>query len=85
MYTGASVAFYCSKDYGVSLSFTEAEYVAMATGSRVTIFMRRVWHDISADDDIGCTTLKEKYRSGDGFGEGTTTATPHGDGNVIRP
>lgn len=57
----------------------------MATGSRVTIFMRRVWHDISADDDIGCTTLKEKYRSGDGFGEGTTTATPHGDGNVIRP
>ena len=38
---------------------TEAEYVAMATGIRETIFMRYLWSFLLPDRDVGCTTVKE--------------------------
>ena len=44
---------------GVTLSSTEAEYVAMAAGIKETIFLRYVWSFIFPDRDIGCTLVKE--------------------------
>ena len=59
MCAGACVLFYSRTQKCTTLSTTEAEYVAMATGIRETIFMRYVWSFIFPDRDVGCTTVKE--------------------------
>lgn len=59
MCAGACVSFYSRTQKSVTLSSTEAEYVAMATGFRETIFMRYLWSFIFPDRDVGCTTVKE--------------------------
>ena len=59
MCAGACVLFYSRTQKCITLSTTEAEYVAMATGIRETIFMRYVWSFIFLDRDVGCTTVKE--------------------------
>ena len=40
MFAGACVSFYSKTQKLISLSYTEAEYVAMATGFRETISLR---------------------------------------------
>ena len=59
MCAGACVSFYSTTQKCITLSTTEAEYVAMATGIRETIFMRYVWSFIFPDRDVGYTTVKE--------------------------
>ena len=44
----------------ITLSSTEAEYVAMATGFRKTIVMRYLLILFFPDRDVGCTTVKEE-------------------------
>ena len=56
---GACVSFYSRTHKSITLSSTKAEYVAMATGFRETIFMRYLWSFIFPDRDIGCSTVKE--------------------------
>ena len=56
---GACVSFYSRTQKWITLSTTEAEYVAMATGIRETIFIRYAWSFIFPDRDVGCTTVKE--------------------------
>ena len=57
--TGVCVSFYFSTQKSGTLSSTEAEYVAMATGFREAIFMRYLWSFIFPDGEVGCTTVKE--------------------------
>ena len=59
MCAGACVSFYARTQKSISLSFTDAEYVAMDTGFRETIFMWHLWSFIFPDRDVGCTTVKE--------------------------
>ena len=45
----------------VTLSSTEAEYVALAAGIKETIlfFLRYIWSFILPNRDVGCTLVKE--------------------------
>ena len=43
----------------VTISSTEAEYVAMAAGIKETGFLRYIWSFIFPDHDVGCTLIKE--------------------------
>ena len=43
----------------VTLSSTEAEYVALAAGIKETIFLRCIWSFVFPDRDVGCTLVKE--------------------------
>ena len=52
MCAGACVSFYSTTQKCITLSTTEAEYVAMATGIRETIFMRGVSFFLIAMLDI---------------------------------
>ena len=54
---GVRVSFYFKP---ITLSSTEAEYVAMATGFRETIVMRYLLILFFPDRDVGCTTVKEE-------------------------
>ena len=57
---GACVSFFFSRTQkSVTLSFTEAEYVALAAGIKKTIFLRYIWSFIFPDRDVGCTLVKE--------------------------
>ena len=42
----------------VTLSSTEAEYVAMAAGIKKTTFLRHIWSFKFPDRDVGCTLPK---------------------------
>jgi len=59
MCAGACVSFFSRTQKSVTLSSTEAEYVAMAEGFKETIFLRYVWSFIFPDRDVGCTTVNE--------------------------
>ena len=59
MCAGACVSFSFRTQKGVTLSSTEAEYVAMADGLKETIFLRYLWSFIFPDRDVGCTVAKE--------------------------
>ena len=59
MCTGTCVSFYSRTQRCVILSSTDAEYIAMATGSRETILIRYIWSFISPDPNVGCTTVNE--------------------------
>ena len=62
MCVSACVSFYSRTQKSITLSSTEAEYVATATGFRETIFMRYLWSLIFPDRDIGRTMVKEDNR-----------------------
>ena len=60
MCAGASVSFFFSRTQkSVALSFTEAEYVALAAGIKETFFffLRYIWSFIFPDRDVGCNLL----------------------------
>ena len=54
---GAYVAFYSRTQKSITLSSTEAEYVAIATGFRETFFKPYLWSFILPNRDVGCTTV----------------------------
>ena len=57
---GACVSFFSRTQKNVTLSSTEAEYVALAAGIKKTIFfLRYIWRFIFPDRNIGCTLVKE--------------------------
>ena len=56
---GACVSFFSRTQKSVTLSSTEAEYVALAAGIKETIFLRHIWSFIFPDRDVGCTLVKE--------------------------
>ena len=43
----------------MTLSSTEAEYVAIAEGFKKAIFLRYIWSFMFPDRDVGCTTIFE--------------------------
>ena len=51
--------FFSRKQKSVTLSSTEAKYVALAAGIKETIFLRYIWSFIFPDRDVGCTLVKE--------------------------
>ena len=51
----ACVSFFSRTQKKVTLSSTEAEYVAMAAGIKETIFLRYIWSFIFPGRDVGCT------------------------------
>ena len=55
----ARVSFNSRTQESITLSCTEAEYVASATGFRKTIFLRYFWSFIFPHRDVGYTTVKE--------------------------
>ena len=55
----ACVSFFSRTQKSVTLSSTEAEYVAMAEGFKEAIFLRYIWSFIFPDRDVGCTTIFE--------------------------
>ena len=59
MCAGACVSFFSRTQKSVTLSSTEAEYVAMAEGMKEAIFLRYIWSFIFPAVDVGCTTVKE--------------------------
>ena len=59
MCAGACVSFFFRTQKSVTLSSTEAEYVALAAGIKETIFLRYIWSFIFPDRDVGCTLVKE--------------------------
>ena len=59
MCAGACVSFCSRTQKSVTLSSTEAEYVALAAGIKETIFLRYIWSFIFPDRDVGCTLVKE--------------------------
>ena len=59
MCAGACVSFFSRTQKSVTLSSTEAEYVALAGGIKETIFLRYIWSFIFPDRDVGCTLVKE--------------------------
>ena len=64
MCAGACVSFSSSSraQKSVTLSSTEAEYVALAAGIKETIYiyiLRYIWSFIFPDRDVGCTLVKE--------------------------
>ena len=52
------VIFFSRTQKRVTLSSTEAEYVAMAAGIKETFFLRYIWSFIIPDHDVGCTLVK---------------------------
>ena len=59
MCTGACVSFFSRTQKSVTLSSTEAEYVAMAEGFKQAIFFWYISSFIFPDRDVGCTTIFE--------------------------
>ena len=59
MCAGACVSFYSRTQNSISLSSTEAEYVAMAIGFRESTFMQYLWSSFFPDRNVGATTVKE--------------------------
>lgn len=59
MCAGACVSFFSRTQKSVTLSSTEAEYVAMAEGMKEAIFLRYLWTFIFPNVDVGCTSVKE--------------------------
>lgn len=59
MCAGGCVSYLSRTQRSVTLSSTEAEYVAMADGLKEAIFLRMVWSFIFPDDHVGSTTVKE--------------------------
>ena len=59
MCAGACVSFFSRPQKSVTLSSTEAEYVAMAEWFKEVIFLRYIWSFIFPDRDVGCTTIFE--------------------------
>ena len=57
MCAGSYVSFFSRTQKSVTLSSTEAEYVAMAEGLKEAIFLRYIWNFIFPDGDVGCTTV----------------------------
>ena len=53
------VCHFSRRQKGVTLSSTEAEYVALAAGIKETIFLRYIWSFIFPDRDVGFTLAKE--------------------------
>ena len=43
----------------MTLSYTEAEYVALAAGIKEKMFLRHIWSFIFPDRDVGSTLVKE--------------------------
>ena len=59
MCAGACGSFFSRTQKSVTLSPTEAEYIAMADGLKEAIFLRYIWSFIVSDRDVGCTKVKE--------------------------
>ena len=59
MCAGGCVSFFSRTQKSVTLSSTEAEYVAMAEGLKEAIFLRYMGNFIFPDGDVGCTTVHE--------------------------
>ena len=59
MCAGACVSFFSRTQKSVTLSSTEAEYVAMAEGFKEAIFLWYIWSFIFPDRDVGCTAIFE--------------------------
>ena len=59
MCAGACVSFFSRTQKSVTLSSTEAKYVAMAEGFKEAISLRYIWSFIFPDRDVGCTTIFE--------------------------
>lgn len=59
MCAGACVSFLSRTQKSVTLSSTEAEYVAMADGLKEAIFLRYIWSFIFPRRDVGCTLVFE--------------------------
>ena len=59
MCAGGCVSFFSRTQKSVTLSSTEAEYVAMAEGLKEAIFLRYIWNFIFLDGDVGCITVDE--------------------------
>ena len=57
MCAGGCVSFFSRTRKSVTLSSTEAEYVAMAEGLKEAIFLHYIWNFIFPDGDVGCTTV----------------------------
>ena len=53
------VSFFSRTQKSVTLSSTEAEYVAMAEGLKEVIFLCYIWNFIFLDGDVGCITVDE--------------------------
>ena len=62
MCAGACVSFYFRTQICVILSSTEAEYVAMASCFRETIFVPYIWSKIFPDRNVGCTTVNKNNK-----------------------
>ena len=56
---GACVPCSSRTQKSVTLSSTEAEYVALAAGTEETTFLRYIWSFIFPDRDVGCTLVKD--------------------------
>ncbi|CAB1097067.1 unnamed protein product [Ectocarpus sp. CCAP 1310/34] len=59
MCAGACVSFLSRTQKSVTISSTEAEYVAMGDGFKEAIFLRYLWSFIFPDERIGCTRVNE--------------------------
>lgn len=59
MCAGACVMYLSRTQKSVTLSSTEAEYVAMAEGMKEAIFLRYLWSFIFPSRDVGCTVIRE--------------------------
>lgn len=59
MCANACVSFFSRTQKSVTLSSSEAEYVAMADGFKEAIFLRYVWSFLLPGRDVGCTIVKE--------------------------
>ena len=59
MCAGACVSFFSWTQKSVTLSSSEAEYVALVAGIKETTFLRYIWSFIFPDRDVGCTLVKE--------------------------
>ena len=51
--------FFSRTQKSVTLSSTEAEYVALAARIKETTILRYIWSFIFPDRDVGCTLVKE--------------------------
>ena len=61
MCAGACVSCFSGTQKSVTVSSTEAEYVAMADGLKEAIFLRYLWSFIFPGRDVGCTVVGEDY------------------------
>ncbi|CAM9496081.1 unnamed protein product [Pylaiella littoralis] len=59
MFAGACLMYLSRTQKSVTLSSTEAEYVALAEGMKEAIFLRYLWNFIFPDLDVGCTLVHE--------------------------